>query len=154
MFNLCVSELAEVVHGRLQLASMPPLAGGYEPIRRIIVDSRQARPGDVYWALSGPGYDGMALVDDAFARGALGAVTAGRHVEPWAGRFCIEVEQTNRAFCHCAKCFRELIEQEKSPIVLDFPQARSIQRRLAHGDETALHDLVTQLQKRSIAVAV
>src|SRR5271156_3615831 len=37
-------------------------------------DTRTVAPGDLYFALRGPNFDGNAFVDDALARGAAGAV--------------------------------------------------------------------------------
>jgi hypothetical protein len=97
MLRLCIGELADIVGGKLTLGSLPPLAGVHEPVYRIVVDSCEARPGDVYWALTAPDYDGVRLADDAYQRGALGVVASGRHVEPWAGRFSLEVSDANAA---------------------------------------------------------
>ena len=83
---------------------MPPLAGAFEPVRRVVLDSSDARPGDVYWAVTGRYFEGAALVENAFAHGALGAVASGRRIEPWAGKFTLEVEDANRALCRLAKC--------------------------------------------------
>lgn len=89
MNKMCIRDLAELLGGRLQLGAMPPLGGDLEPIGRIVVDCRQIQAGDVFWATM---RDGQAAdhAEEAFARGALGVV-AGRRVEPWAGKFSLEV---------------------------------------------------------------
>jgi UDP-N-acetylmuramyl pentapeptide synthase len=100
--NLCIGELAELVGGTLTYGSLPPLAGPYEPVNRIVVDSREAQPGDVYWALLGVGYDGGRLAEDAYLHGALGVVASSRHVEPWGGKFSLHVSDANAALIDLA----------------------------------------------------
>jgi UDP-N-acetylmuramyl pentapeptide synthase len=100
--KLSIGELAKAVHGSLSLGSLPPLAGPFEPVRRIVVESRLAKPGDVYWGLIVPGLDGALLAEDAYLRGAFGVVVSGRHVEPWAGRFSIQVQDANLALAELA----------------------------------------------------
>jgi hypothetical protein len=97
MMNLCIEELQRIVGGEVQLGLMPPLAGKLEPLRRVVVDSSAARPGDVYWALVGEDFDGARMAEEAFARGALGVVASSRHVEPWAGKFVLTVRDANVA---------------------------------------------------------
>lgn len=106
MLNLSIAELQRVTGGELQLGLMPPFAGKLEPIRRAIVDSTAARPGDVFWAIAAPGYDGARYAEEAFTRGALGVVVSTRHVEPWAGKFTLRVTDANAALS-------KLIEHEK-----------------------------------------
>src|SRR5262245_34413055 len=97
MLNLCIEELHRIVGGEVRLGLMPPLAGTLEPLRRVVVDSSRARPGDVYWALVGPDYDGAQTAEEAFTRGALGVVVSSRSVEPWAGKFVLRVPDANQA---------------------------------------------------------
>jgi UDP-N-acetylmuramyl pentapeptide synthase len=106
MMQLSIGELASVVGGQLCLGALPPLAGEYEPVRRIVVECQEVAPGDVYWGLVRPGFDGSRLADTAFMRGALGVVVGGRHVEPWAGRFSIVVPDANGALKQLAQCLR------------------------------------------------
>jgi UDP-N-acetylmuramyl pentapeptide synthase len=106
MLNTSIADLQRIVGGELQLGLMPPLAGVLEPIRRVIVESSGARPGDVFWATSGPGYDGACSAEEAFTRGALGVVTSTRKVAPWAGKFMLRVADANEAL-------RKFIEHEK-----------------------------------------
>jgi hypothetical protein len=100
MLRLCIGELAEITGGQLTLGSLPPLAGTFEPVRRVVVDSREVKAGDVFWGLVGENYDGARRAEDAFMRGALGVVVCGRHVEPWAGRFSLRVADANLALLH------------------------------------------------------
>ncbi len=66
-----VGALAGVVGGRLS-----PNANPDAPLGRIAIDSRVVEPGDVFWALRGPNHRGEEFLDDAFRRGAAGAVVA------------------------------------------------------------------------------
>ena len=104
--DLCIRDLAAIIGGSLQLGSMPPLGGELEPICRVVTDTRHVKPGDVFWGLAGERSDGSLMAEDAFARGALGVVVAGRHVEPWAGKFTIRVADVNKAFGRLTRWMR------------------------------------------------
>ena len=106
MHNLCVTELGEMVDGRVHLAVMPPLAGMFEPIGQIVFDSREVRPRDVFWAFTARGHDGSCYVDEAFSRGALGVIVSGRRIEPWAGKFCVTVPDSAVALHRLMRCLR------------------------------------------------
>jgi UDP-N-acetylmuramoyl-tripeptide--D-alanyl-D-alanine ligase len=103
--NLSTGELADIVGGRLRLGSMPPLGGDLEPVGRFAIDSRSVQPGDVFWGLSTQPDRGN-LAEEAFARGALGVVVSGRRVEPWAGRFSIEVDDPKWALWQLGRTMR------------------------------------------------
>lgn len=102
MISLCIQELAEIIGGRLHLGVMPPLGGGLEPIGRVVVNMCDVQPGDVFLATDTAEHDATARADDAFARGALGVVAAGRRVEPWAGKFSVVVQDASRALWQLA----------------------------------------------------
>ncbi len=105
---LCVGDLVRITGGRLRLASLPPLAGEFEPVRRIVTEMSDVAEGDVYWAR--PAARGVAAecVEEAYARGALGVVVVGRRVEPWAGRFVLEVNDSEQKLVDlAARCGRE-----------------------------------------------
>lgn len=92
MRDVTLKDLVAVVGGRLRLASLEPRHGERSPLGRIVVDSRQVQPGDVFWALPGTQFDGADFAADAFARGASGAVV-GRYVQPAPGGWSLEVPQ-------------------------------------------------------------
>lgn len=75
---------------------------------RVQVDSRQVRPGDVFWALPGSQRDGHQFVAEAFQKGAIAAVVSRR----WANESCeqpgqcIAVEDTLRALHEFATAHR------------------------------------------------
>lgn len=104
--ELCIRDLAEAIGGKSRLGSLPPLGGDLEAIARVTVDSRQVQPGDLFWGLRGKRFDGSHFAEDAFARGALGAVVCGRRLEPWAGTFSIEVDDTYWALWELALYLR------------------------------------------------
>ena len=61
-----LSEVASAVGGRIE--------GQDVRITRVATDSRDAGPGSMFVAISGPRADGAAFVDDAFAHGAAAAM--------------------------------------------------------------------------------
>ncbi|MEW5988209.1 MAG: UDP-N-acetylmuramoyl-tripeptide--D-alanyl-D-alanine ligase [Chloroflexota bacterium] len=106
------------------LTNRPPAVTG-SPLAGVVVDSRQARPGDLFVAFVGEHADGHAFVADAFARGARLAlverpvegewltVDARRPVdeETWhrataAPRLCLLVGNTLTALQSLAKAWR------------------------------------------------
>jgi len=62
--------LADLIEG---LAGRRPVDAA-QPIRRFVVDSREAGPGDVFVAFRGEQTDGHLFVSDAFGRGAVAAI--------------------------------------------------------------------------------
>jgi UDP-N-acetylmuramoyl-tripeptide--D-alanyl-D-alanine ligase len=72
--------------------------------RRVVHDSRAVRPGDLYVALRGERWDGHAFVDDAFARGAVGAVVA--RGAPGGGGARLVVDDPRRALSRLAHAHR------------------------------------------------
>jgi hypothetical protein len=93
MDGLTCGTLAEIVRGRLVLGTMPPLGGPYEPIRGVVFTSADVARGDVFWELHSP--DGTrpinGVAEEAFVRGAVGVVSSGRKIEPWAGSCAIRL---------------------------------------------------------------
>ena len=89
--EMCVRDLADTVRGRLVLGIMPPIGGELEPVKRIVADVDDVQQGDVFLELGSPEAAQWRWAEQAFARGALGVV-AERHVEPWAGKFTIKVD--------------------------------------------------------------
>jgi UDP-N-acetylmuramoyl-tripeptide--D-alanyl-D-alanine ligase len=106
MNHLCLRELAEIIGGRLRLGCMPPLGGELEPLGRIATDSERVRQGDVFWGLATSEENGSWRAEEAYARGALGAVVSGRRLEPWAGKFSLEVEDARSALWRLARAMR------------------------------------------------
>lgn len=100
--DIALEQLASVLGGRLCMGSPPPRDGQYAAVGPIVTDSRDVRPGDTFWALTGPRHNGADFADEALARGAAGVVVADRHVEPWAGSFVLTVEDAKLALWQLA----------------------------------------------------
>lgn len=110
MAPLSIEELHEIVQGTLTLSSMPPRGGIWAPLGRIVCDSRQVQRGDVFWGLPGSCCDGSYFAEEALMRAAQGTIVAGRHVEPWAGCFCICVDDSRRALRRLGQWARRRFE--------------------------------------------
>jgi len=108
MEQLTIRDIAGIAGGVVKLGDLPPLGGELEPVGRIVVDSRDVQHGDLFWAMPG----GAVYAEDAFARGALGVVTTGRHVEPWAGKFSILVDDTKWSLWQLAAAMRRSFQGE------------------------------------------
>jgi hypothetical protein len=106
MFDLSLRDLTEITGGTLRLASLPPLGGADEPVRRIVTDSRHVGPGDVFWALPGRYHDGAQYAEHALMQSALAVVVHGRQVPPWAGSGVIRVDDAGAALERLARWIR------------------------------------------------
>lgn len=109
--DLALGALADVVGGTLRLAAMPPRDGDMAPVERIVTDVRHAQRGDVYWAIPGKscenGFDPASdCAYEALMRGAAGVV-ANHRVEPFAGRWSIEVADPVVALWELARWKRD-----------------------------------------------
>jgi hypothetical protein len=104
MFELCLEQLADITGGLLRLGTMPPLAGGLEPVRRIVIAPDEAAVGDIFWLINESESNGIAEVQRAFLQGAAGAVTEHPGVEPWAGKFIIQVTNSPLALARVIRC--------------------------------------------------
>jgi UDP-N-acetylmuramoyl-tripeptide--D-alanyl-D-alanine ligase len=62
-----LGEIVEMVNGEARFF-------GTELVRRVSINSRQTKPGDLFFALKGQHADGHDYVEDAFRHGALAAV--------------------------------------------------------------------------------
>ncbi len=94
-------DLAQTTGGRIlptsRIAECRGLALG-----QIVSDCRQLRPGDVFWALAGANYEGDQFVDEAFRRGACGALASRIESVPdecWA----VRVDDTQQALIRWAR---------------------------------------------------
>jgi UDP-N-acetylmuramoyl-tripeptide--D-alanyl-D-alanine ligase len=83
-----LAELARTIGARLPVAHDAPIRGWS-------VDSRTVRPGELFFALRGPRFDGHDFVGEALARGAVGAVVE-RRLEGVGGPLLV-VADTQRA---------------------------------------------------------
>jgi UDP-N-acetylmuramoyl-tripeptide--D-alanyl-D-alanine ligase len=87
-----IGELKRALGGRLcQGDAAGQLADA--PLGPVQSDSRKIEPGDVFWALRGPNHRGEEFIDEAFRRGAAGAVV-GAEVPVPECRWAIRVNDT------------------------------------------------------------
>ena len=70
MIKLVLNEVVEAIGGRVR-SDVPTIS-----VSNVSTDSRTVGAGDLFFALSGPRFDGHSFVVDAMRRGALGAVIA------------------------------------------------------------------------------
>ena len=89
MWNLDIQQLAELIGGRLRMGALPPLAGPYESVGRIVPTDALLRRGDV--VLVRP--EESTCLEHWLLNGASGVI-APNSCEPTAGGFCIEVDDT------------------------------------------------------------
>lgn len=73
-----MSSLQDLQHAIGGRVTVPSTMGEPSAIRLgpLAIDSRDVSPGDVFWALPGKHCDGEEFLDEAFARGAAGAVVS------------------------------------------------------------------------------
>jgi UDP-N-acetylmuramoyl-tripeptide--D-alanyl-D-alanine ligase len=93
------TKTAEILNGRL-------LRGTDEVLRRATHDSRLVQRGDLFVALRGEHTDGHRFLEEAFARGAGGAIVSNVRAIPENGRNLIVVENTLRALQTLARAWR------------------------------------------------
>jgi UDP-N-acetylmuramoyl-tripeptide--D-alanyl-D-alanine ligase len=102
MRDLTVSKLHEIVGGRLRTATLAPRHGDAALVHKIVTDSRQVEKGNVFWGLAGTRCDGATFVEDAFSRGAAGAVV-GKYVQPRPGCWSLQVDDALQALHKLAR---------------------------------------------------
>ncbi|MDD5219137.1 MAG: UDP-N-acetylmuramoyl-tripeptide--D-alanyl-D-alanine ligase [Candidatus Bipolaricaulis sp.] len=95
-----IRDLAAVMDGVLARE------GAGTPLR-CAVDSRRVVPGDVFFALPGARTDGHAFLDDAFRRGAVGAVVLPGKPLPSSATNVIAVRDVLAALHAAARAWRE-----------------------------------------------
>ena len=66
MERLSLHDLTQATGGQLTAPSSADL-----PFDRVSIDSRDIRPGDVFWALKGEQHDGHDFIPQALERGAV-----------------------------------------------------------------------------------
>jgi UDP-N-acetylmuramoyl-tripeptide--D-alanyl-D-alanine ligase len=106
MRDLTVTKLHEIVGGRLRVATLAPRHGEATLVRQIVTDSRQVQKGQTFWGLAGTRFDGGAFAEQAFSRGAAGAVV-GKYVQPWPGCWSLQVDDAQQALHRLAHWNRQ-----------------------------------------------
>jgi UDP-N-acetylmuramoyl-tripeptide--D-alanyl-D-alanine ligase len=98
MATLRLAEIAGATHGDLLPGEGPPREGAGRTIGGYSIDSRTLQPGDLFFAIVGPRFDGHRFVADALARGAAAAVVARSATATWKDApALVRVGDTTRA---------------------------------------------------------
>jgi UDP-N-acetylmuramoyl-tripeptide--D-alanyl-D-alanine ligase len=100
--QLTLADLHELLGGKLRMGSMPPCDGDTTLVGPVVVDSREVESDEVFWGLVGSRFNGAHFAEEAFVRGASGVVVSGRRVEPWAGRWALEVDDSQKSMWQLA----------------------------------------------------
>ncbi len=99
--------LTKITQGQWCPGIPPPLEGIIRPVRRIVLDSSLAGPGDAYFHLPGyPQADRGCWPDEAYAAGAGVVITAEARIEPWAGAARILVTNPEVALQRLARWYK------------------------------------------------
>lgn len=101
MEPLLLSQIIKATGGSLISGSLDTKISG------ISIDSRTISCGDLFIALKGEKFDGSAFLEEAFKKGAIGAVVA-KEVE--TEKIIIKVKDTLRALGDIAKIYREMFD--------------------------------------------
>lgn len=107
MSRITLQQLQTATLGEWLCASGDTHLAADVPCGRMVIDSRQVQPGDIFWALPGEHRDGGNFVTDAFARGAIGAVVASRQSQLPQGRWSLVVDNTQVALQRVAAWQRQ-----------------------------------------------
>lgn len=98
MATLGLAEIAGAMRGDLVTGEGPPPGVAQRDVGGYSIDTRTLRPGDLFFAIVGPRFDGHRFVADALARGAAVAVVAQGATERWEGApALVRVADTTRA---------------------------------------------------------
>ena len=104
--RLTAGDIREAVSGRLLSGAAEAVVNGFS------IDTRTLRPGDLYFAIRGERFNGHAFLQEALAKGALGAVvsTAPAGISPvaLADRVLVAVGDTTRGLQQVARQIRRL----------------------------------------------
>lgn len=104
MYGLTIRKISEICEAS---RSGPENGLDVEP-RRIVIDSREVREGDLFAAFRGSSTDGNAYIDQAFEKGACCCITDVRPDKLHSGPVLF-VENVETAVAEIAKAFRVLL---------------------------------------------
>ena len=149
-----MSSLRDLQHAVGGEAKALPAAFG-EPaavqIGRVAIDSREVQPGDTFWAIPGKHCDGEEFAEEAFDRGAAGAVVS-REVPAPSDRWLIAVDDTLEAFWKWAAWKRRRFDG--SVIAVAGSIGKTTTRQMIHTVlKTRLRGTATALNNRGIRTA-
>lgn len=152
MFNLCISELSDIIEGTVRLGAMPPLAGQFEPIGRIVADVQRLQNRDVLWMFESPAC-GSFQAEDAYARGALGVIVTDRVIEPWAGKFSVSVADSVKALHRLMRCLRAEDGRWPESVFGTDEATQGLMQAVWHEDTEAISSIISCLHQRATSVA-
>jgi len=103
MIPLSIHTLARMIH-----AAPPSQPSCTQPVTGVSTDSRTTRPGDCFFAIIGPKFDGHDFLADAFAKGAVCAVVS-KHppTQPPHDKPLLHVDDTTAALGRLAAAYRQ-----------------------------------------------
>jgi UDP-N-acetylmuramyl pentapeptide synthase len=175
MDGLCSGDLASITGGRLNLGTLPPLGGEWEPVTRIITDSQMVCRGDVFWdVIASPGEPGSSA-EEAFARGAVGVVSSRSTLEPWGGAFVVKVRDAYQALLNLGCWARRrhhgqvfaVTSRRRSPLprilqllsgrevpFADYPSSRAVRSDAFNGSEVSVSELTSVSLKSTVELAL
>jgi hypothetical protein len=153
MFNLCIAELSEIIEGSVSLGAMPPLAGLFEPIGRVVVDVREIQNRDVLWTFESRSKQAYYQVEDAYARGAMGVVVGGRRMEPWAGKFCVNVSDPIGALHRLMRCIRADDGSWPAAVFGQDETMQEMMQAIWARDLDVVRSIIARLDQRAISAA-
>ncbi|HET6882458.1 MAG TPA: UDP-N-acetylmuramoyl-tripeptide--D-alanyl-D-alanine ligase [Pirellulales bacterium] len=100
--HLTLHDLERLTGGRWLSVALLPQQQSDAPLGRVVIDSRDVTPGDVFWALPGKRVNGCDFAEQAFERGASGVVSESMAVSPPVGRWALAVDDALRAMWQMA----------------------------------------------------
>jgi len=105
--NLTVIEVAKILRADLS-------GPGFKLFPTVSIDTRIIRPGEIFWALKGPHFDGHDFVDAALKSGVAGAVVSTGWHGSYAGSspetIFLRVNDTEKALVKLASWWRKRTE--------------------------------------------
>jgi len=102
--NFSIKEILEITGGKL-ISRKRDLSFSL-PASKICTDTRCLKKGDIFVALKGEFFDGHNFVEDAYKKGACGAIISQVSL-PFPHFFLIQVKDTLRALQELSKHYRE-----------------------------------------------
>jgi UDP-N-acetylmuramoyl-tripeptide--D-alanyl-D-alanine ligase len=99
--NLQLNQIAEAVNGSL-------VGAGEITARGYSIDTRTLKPGDLFFAVRGPRFDGHDFLQQALEKRAAGVVIERSAMQPTAGFGVIHVDSTVEALQNLARAVRRI----------------------------------------------
>ncbi|HEY2933739.1 MAG TPA: UDP-N-acetylmuramoyl-tripeptide--D-alanyl-D-alanine ligase [Acidobacteriota bacterium] len=98
---MTAEQIAGAMNAKLVGARLPAISG-------FSIDSRTLQPGDLFFAIKGPKFDGHDFLQSAFQKGAAGAVVSELRNEISSSNSQLQVRDTTEALQNLAREYRRL----------------------------------------------